>query len=61
MDVTLSTKATNEIQKAAYKRNLQKLADNITPENLAFLAELSDKKGVNESLKNNQGKIKFFL
>jgi len=61
MEVTIDTKATNEIQKASYKRNLQKLADNITPENLSFLAELSSKNGVNESLKKNQGKIKFFL
>ena len=61
MEVTLSTKADGEIKKAAYKKHLQKLADNITLENLAFLAELSEKKGVNESLVKNKSKIKFFL
>lgn len=61
MEVTISTKATNEIEKAAVKRNLQALAENLTKENLKFLAELSVKPKINEKLESKKGMIKSFI
>lgn len=40
---------------------LNKLAKNVSLENLVFLADLSTKKGINESLQKNKLKIKLAL
>lgn len=61
MEVTINTKATNEIEKAAVKRNLQALAENLTKENLKFLAELSVKPKINEKLESKKALIKSFI
>lgn len=61
MDVTIRTKATSEIEKSAYSRNLQVLADNISKENLKFLAELAVKPDINKKLESKKGLIKSFI
>ncbi len=61
MEVTINVKSENPIETAAIKRHLQALADNVEKDNLKFLSELSLKPGINKKLKDNQGKIKFFL
>lgn len=61
MEVTISTKATSEIEKSAYKRNLQVLVDNLTKDNLKFLAELAVKPKINEKLESKKGMIKSFI
>lgn len=61
MEVTITIKATSEIEKAAYKRNLQAIADNLTKDNLKFIGELSMKPKINEKLESKKGLIKSFI
>ncbi len=46
---------------SAYKVALEKLAKNVSIDNLKFLAELSEKPNVNEKLQAKKGMIKTFL
>lgn len=61
MEVTIVTPEQDIMKASTYKVALEKLAKNITIENLKFLAELSEKPKVNEKLKAKQGMIKAFL
>lgn len=61
MEVTINTQANDATEMMTIKKSLQTLAKNVTKENLKFLAELSEKPGINEKLQENKGKINFFL
>ena len=61
MEITIKTKATNNIEKSTYLVNLQKIADNLTRENIAFIAELSEKKDINKKLVDKKILIKSFV
>lgn len=61
MDVIIKTKATNEIEKTSYQRNLQLLAENISRDNLKFLAELAVKPDINKKLESKKTLIKNFI
>ncbi len=59
--INLELPTTNAAEVAITRIALQKLAKNITPMNLQFLAELSEKPKVNEKLHAKKGTIRTFL
>lgn len=59
--VTINTPATNVIEKKAYERDLQILADNLSKENLKFFAELAVKPGINKKIESKKTIIKNFI
>lgn len=61
MDVTISTPENDLIKASAYKMALEKLAKNISIDNLKFLAEVSEKPNVNVKLEKKKAMIKAFL
>jgi hypothetical protein len=60
-EINLQLPTTNPAEVAIMRIALQKLAKNITPMNLQFLAELSEKPKVNEKLHAKKGTIRTFL
>jgi hypothetical protein len=60
-DINLQLPTTNPAEVAIMRIALQKLAKTITPMNLQFLAELSEKPKVNEKLHAKKGTIRTFL
>jgi len=61
MDVTIKTKASTPLEQMAIKKSLETLAQNVTKENLSFLAELSKKPDINRKLESNKTKINIFI
>lgn len=49
------------VEQVAIRRQLESLAQNISKENLRFLAELSENQGINEKLESKKTLIKTFL
>ena len=61
MEVTITTNAKNEIEKATYKKNLQAIVDNLSKENIKFLGELALKPGIDKKLESKKSMIKSFI
>ncbi|MFN9110680.1 MAG: hypothetical protein ACK5XN_11490 [Bacteroidota bacterium] len=61
MIINIEINTSNAAEQAITRIALQKLAANITPMNLQFLAELSTKPKINDKLHANKGKIRTFL
>lgn len=61
MTINIELNSSNPTEVAITKIALQKLAKNITPMNLQFLAELSEKPKVNEKLHAKKTAIRTFL
>ena len=61
MQVTIEVNTTNPIEAANIKMSLEKLSKNINKSNLTFLAELSEKKGINEKIESKKTMLKTFL
>lgn len=50
-----------QVEQMAVKRHIEKLAMNLSKDNLAFLAEMSERKDVNQKIANKSGLIRTFL
>lgn len=61
MQVTIEINANNTLEMLTIKAAMEKLAKNMSKENILFLAELSDKKDVNKKLESKKLLIKSFL
>lgn len=61
MKATVDTKATSALELMSVQSSLTSLAQNISKENLAFLAELSKRNGINSKIEKNKNMIKNFL
>ncbi len=61
MTVTIEIPESDPMTATSKKIALDKLAKNITKENLMFLAELSEKPNVNAKLESKKAMIKTFL
>lgn len=61
MDITIKTPETDLLKIGSTKTALEKLAKNVSLENLKFLAELSEKPNINAKLEAKKGMIKTFL
>lgn len=61
MIINIEINTSNAAEQAIARIALQKLAANITPMNLQFLAELSTKPKINDKLNANKSKIRMFL
>ena len=58
MQITIDLPNISALDSIRTKLAIEKLAKNITSENLAFLAELSDKKDINKKIQSKKMLIK---
>lgn len=61
MDITIKTPENDLLKVGSLKTALEKLANNVSLDNLKFLAELSEKPNINAKLESKKGMIKTFL
>ena len=56
-----STREMSLTEKLTVKKALQTLCENVTKDNLVFLADLSKKKDINKKLQDKKGMINLYL